>query len=99
MVPQVQASTTAGIRVYLTELAGMRGTTPAHPVVRTLLSRSVGRLHLLYATVLRQSYPRLTQAPLNLQAEDLLSSVVERLLKAIDGARPQSVLQFFALAN
>ncbi len=41
----------------------------------------------------------MTQAPLNLQAEELLSSVVERLLKAMQKARPNGVRQFFALAN
>jgi RNA polymerase sigma-70 factor (ECF subfamily) len=34
-----------------------------------------------------------------LQADELLSSVSERLLKALREARPQTVRQFFALAN
>ena len=54
---------------------------------------------MLCATLLHRSYPRLTQAPINLQAEELLSSVVERLLKALEKTHPQSVRQFFALAN
>jgi RNA polymerase sigma-70 factor (ECF subfamily) len=35
----------------------------------------------------------------NLQADELLSAVAERLLKALREARPQTVRQFFALAN
>jgi RNA polymerase sigma-70 factor (ECF subfamily) len=36
---------------------------------------------------------------LNLQADELLSAVTERLLKAMREARPRTVRQFFALAN
>src|SRR4029077_7857352 len=36
--------------------------------------------------------------PLNLQADELLGAVVERLLKALREARPASARQFFALA-
>src|SRR5262249_34841971 len=43
--------------------------------------------------------PRLTQPPLNLQVEELLGAVVERLLKALREARPGTVRQFFALAS
>ena len=99
MVSQCQASTTAAVQIYLEELEGMHADAPVGPVVRMLLNRAVRRLHLLCGTVLRRSYPRLTRAPLNLQAEELLSAVVERLLKALDEARPKSVRQFFALAN
>jgi RNA polymerase sigma-70 factor (ECF subfamily) len=88
--------TTAVVQRYLDELAGDR---PAEPIVRALLDRAVRRLHLLCATVLYRSYPRLTQPPLNFQAEELLSAVAERLLKALRGIRPQTVRQFFALAN
>jgi RNA polymerase sigma-70 factor (ECF subfamily) len=48
---------------------------------------------------LYRSYPRLTRPPLNLQVEEMLSAVVERLLKALREARPATVRQFFALAN
>jgi RNA polymerase sigma-70 factor (ECF subfamily) len=41
----------------------------------------------------------LTQPPLNLQVDELLGAVAERLLKALREARPRSVRQFFALAN
>jgi RNA polymerase sigma-70 factor (ECF subfamily) len=36
---------------------------------------------------------------LNLDADELLSAVVERLIKALREARPKNVRQFFALAN
>jgi RNA polymerase sigma-70 factor (ECF subfamily) len=53
----------------------------------------------LCATLLYRSYPRLTQPPLNVQADELLGAVAERLLKAMREARPQSMRQFFGLAN
>jgi len=64
-----------------------------------LLDRAVRRLHVLCASLLFRSYPRLTQPPLNLQADELLGAVAERLLKAMREARPRTVRQFFALAN
>ncbi len=39
------------------------------------------------------------QPPVNLQPDELLGAVVERLLKALRAVRPQGVRQFFALAN
>ena len=36
---------------------------PAEPIVRALLDRAVCRLHLLCATLLHRSYPRLGQPP------------------------------------
>jgi len=91
-----EEQTTAVVQRYLDQLAG---DSPAEPVVRALLDRAIRRLHLLCATLLYRSYPRLTQPPLNLQAEELLSAVAERLLKAMRQIRPQNVRQFFALAN
>jgi RNA polymerase sigma-70 factor (ECF subfamily) len=88
--------TTAVVQRYLDELAG---DSPAEPIVRALLDRAVRRLHLLCATLLYRSYPRLTQPPLNVQADELLGAVAERLLKALREARPQNVRQLFALAN
>ncbi len=99
MLPMDEAGTTAAVQHYLGELDGARGNSPADPIVRALLTRSVGRLQMLCASLLHQSYPRLTRPPLNLQADELLSAVVERLLKALEKARPQNVRQFFALAN
>src|SRR3954463_11130695 len=88
--------TTAVVQRYLDELGG---DSPAEPIVRALLNRSVRRLHLLCATLLYRSYPRLTRPPLNLQADELLGAIAERLLKALREARPGTVRQLFALAN
>jgi RNA polymerase sigma factor (sigma-70 family) len=88
--------TTAAVQRYLGELTG---DSPAEPIIRALLDRAVRRLHLLCATQLHRSYPRLTQPPLNLQADELLGAVAERLLKAMRAVRPENVRQFFALAN
>lgn len=99
MIQSEGGNTTAAVERYVIEIARLGEDAPADEIVRALLSRAVGRLHTLCATVLFQSYPRLTHAPLNLQAEELLSSVVERLLKAMQKARPGGVRQFFALAN
>ena len=49
--------------------------------------------------MLYSSYPRLTRPPLNLQTDELLGAVVERLLKAMRKVRPRTVREFFALAN
>ncbi len=84
------------VQRYLDELAG---DSPAEPIVRALMDRAVRRLHLLCTTLLYRSYPRLTQPPLNLQADELLGAVAERLLKALREARPRTVRQLFALAN
>ena len=51
------------------------------------------------ASMLHRSYPRLAPPPLNLQSDEVLGAVVERLLKAWNEARPATVLQLFALAN
>jgi RNA polymerase sigma factor (sigma-70 family) len=88
--------TTAVVQRYLDELGG---DSSAEPIIRALLDQAVRRLHLLCATLLHRSYPRLTHPPLNLQADELLGAVAERLLKAMRDVRPQSVRQFFALAN
>jgi RNA polymerase sigma-70 factor (ECF subfamily) len=71
---------------------------PTEPVVRELLDRAVRRLHQLCANFLHSSYPRLARPPLNLQGDELLGAVVERLLKALREARPATVRQFMALA-
>ena len=88
--------TTAVVQRYLDELAG---DSPAEPVVRALLDRAVRRLHLLCATLLRRGYPRLTRPPWNVQADELLGAVEERLLMALREAPPRTVRQLFALAN
>ena len=90
-----EEQTTAAVQRYLDELAG---DSPAEPVVRALLDRAVRRLNQLCANLLYRSYPRLTRPPLNLQPEEMLSAVVERLLKALRQVRPSNTRQFFALA-
>jgi RNA polymerase sigma-70 factor (ECF subfamily) len=90
-----QEQTTIAVRKYIEELAG---DSPSEPVIRALLDRAVRRLHLLCASLLYQSYPRLTRPPLNLQADEMLSAVVERLLKALREARPANERAFYALA-
>src|SRR5262249_55022067 len=66
---------------------------------RALMARAVRRLEGLCRKFLHGSYPRLAKAPVNLDADELLSAVVERLLKALREARPKDVRQFFGLAN
>jgi RNA polymerase sigma factor (sigma-70 family) len=91
--------TTAAVQRYLDDLAGIEGGSPAAPIVRELLARAVRRLQILCASLLHRSYPRLARPPLNLQTDELLGAVVERLLKALNEARPTNVLQFYALAS
>lgn len=91
--------TTAVIQRYLDELAGFSGDEPVEPVIEVLLSRSVTRLRIACATLLFRSYPRLTHPPLNLEPDELLSAVVERLLRALRATHPQTVRGFFGLAN
>jgi RNA polymerase sigma-70 factor (ECF subfamily) len=91
--------TTAAVQQYLHELARVSGDSPAEPIVRELLAAAVDRLHLLCASLLYRSYPRLTHPPLNLQVEEMLGGVVERLIKAMREVRPTTVRQFFALAT
>jgi RNA polymerase sigma-70 factor (ECF subfamily) len=87
--------TSAVVQRYLDALAADAA---AGPIIRGLLGQTVRRLRLLGATLLHRSYPRLTQPPLNLEADDLLGPVVARLLKALREARPADARQFFALA-
>jgi len=89
-------NTTAAVQRYLDALDGEQ---PAEPIVRALLDRSVRRLQMLCANLLYRKYRRLTLPPLNLQPDELLGAVVERLLKAMRSVHPQTVRQFFALVN
>lgn len=91
--------TTLGVQRYLGELANLDGDAPAEPIIQALIERSVSRLEFLCQTMLSRCYPRLMQPPLNLQAEEMLSAVVNRLLKAMREVRPTTVREFFGLAN
>jgi RNA polymerase sigma-70 factor (ECF subfamily) len=91
-----EEQTTVHIQRYLDALPGDAA---AEPIVRELLARAVGRLRLLCATILNKRYPRLTRPPVNLETDELLGAVVERLLKMLREARPGTVRQFFALAS
>jgi RNA polymerase sigma-70 factor (ECF subfamily) len=88
--------TTIAVQRYLDALAGDQ---PVEPILRALLDRAVHRLHILCANLLYRKYRRLTLPPFNLQPEELLGAVVERLLKAMRSIHPQTVRQFFALVN
>jgi len=88
--------TTAVIQRYLDAL---QGDTAAEPIIRDLLERAVHRLRQLCGALLHRSYPRLTHSPLNLETDDLVSGVVAGLITALQKVRPQTVRQFFALAN
>lgn len=88
--------TTLAVQSYLDKLAAGA---PADAVIRELLGRAAERLRVLCATLLFRSYRRLTRPPASLQSDEMLSAVVERLLKAMREVRPQNVRQFFGLAN
>jgi RNA polymerase sigma-70 factor (ECF subfamily) len=88
--------TTTSVQRYLDALAGDQ---PADTIIRALLDRAAARLQLVCGNLLYRSYPRLTRPPVNLQADELLSALVERLLKSLQKVRPQTVRQFFALVN
>jgi RNA polymerase sigma-70 factor (ECF subfamily) len=70
-----QENTTAAVERYLDELPSQPGDFSAEPVVRALLGRSVRRLHLLCASFLYKSYPRLARPPMNLEADELLGAL------------------------
>jgi RNA polymerase sigma-70 factor (ECF subfamily) len=91
-----EEQTTAAVQRYLNALVGDQ---PGEPIVRALLDRAVRHLHLLCAHLLHRSYRRLTLPTLNLQPDELLGAVGERLLKAMRSVRPKKVRQFFALVN
>jgi RNA polymerase sigma factor (sigma-70 family) len=93
------STTTAAVQQYLVDLAQAPGRSSAEPLVRALLARAVDRLRFLCSALLHRSYPRLAESPLNLETDELLGAVVERLMKALNKVRPESVRQFFALAN
>ena len=88
--------TTASVQRYLVALAG---DDDPDPIVRALLARAARRLQLLCANMLHRQYPRLMRYPSNVQEEEMLGLLVERLLKAMRKVKPGTVREFFALAN
>jgi RNA polymerase sigma factor (sigma-70 family) len=91
--------TTEVVQRYLDQLGGLTGDSPTEPVIRALVGRSVDRLYVLCNTMLLRNYPRLARPPVNLETDEMLGSVVNRLLKALREIRPTNARQFFALAN
>jgi len=87
------------IQRNLDRLAAATDELAAGAIVRDLLAGAVDRLHWLCACMLYRSYPRLTRPPINLHADELLSFVVERMIKAMRSVRPHNVRQFFAVCN
>src|SRR5262245_46020531 len=92
----LEENTTAVVQRYLDALGGEA---PAEPLIRSLLDRAVCRLHQLCASLLHRKFPRLTRPPLNLQTDELLGAVVERLLKAMREVRHTTVREFFGLVG
>ena len=70
----------------------------ARQIVRELLSVAAGPILSLCGSTLRRHYPRLARGPLNVRPDELLSVVMERLIKAMRNVRPTHVRAFFALA-
>ena len=91
-----EGNTTASIQQHLDQLGAE---IPDGESVRVLLERSATRLSVLCGNLLHRRYTRLTCPPLNLSADELLSAVIERLIKAMREAKPNSVRQYFALAG
>jgi len=93
--PMADAGTTAVVQRYLSALGdGADG----DAIIHALLARAVERLRMLCGSMLR-NYNRLRQGPLNLENDEVLSVVIERLCKALKKVRPETPRQFFALAN
>jgi RNA polymerase sigma-70 factor (ECF subfamily) len=91
-------STTVAVQQCLDALADAAAGSDSQvdPVVRELLARAANRLHLLCAGMLHRGYPRLSQGPVNLRSDEMLSAVIERLIKALRRVRPgerSSILQ------
>jgi len=97
VAPMEASRTTADVQRYLDELQARGADAPL--VVRELLGRSALRLERLCSSMLRRGYPRLARPPHNLNAQELLGAVVERLIKALRKTRPATVRGFFGLAH
>jgi len=71
----------------------------ARQIVRELLSAAVDRIRRLCGSTLNRRYPRLVKGPFNVQPEEVLSAVVERLIKALRTLRPGTVREFYSLVT
>lgn len=91
--------TTLAVQRQIDALSADPHSAAAQQLVRDLVAVAVRRLHLLCANMLHRHYPRLTRPPFNVQEEELLSSVVARLIRALSDVKLENVRQFFALAN
>jgi RNA polymerase sigma-70 factor (ECF subfamily) len=91
--------TTVSVQRYLEQLERADGDHECDPVVHALIERSADRLHMLCRSMLHKKYPRLLKGPSNLESEDLLSGLVERMIKALQKVRPKTTRQYFALAS
>ena len=91
-----EEKTTVAVQLYLDALTGDE---PPEPIIRALLDRAVRRLQFLCKNLLYRKYQRLTAPPFNLQPDEMLDAVVERLMKAMCKVRPKTVREFFGLAN
>ncbi len=65
-MPYESENTTAIVEGYLMQLAKLPADGPQDAIVRELLGRAVGRLHMLCATLLFQRYPRFDSSTLEL---------------------------------
>src|SRR5262249_8294479 len=87
------------IQRCLNRLARTADDLDAPDIVRELLSVAATKILILCESTLSRSYPRLARGPLNIRADELLSAVAERLIKAMRKVRPIVVRDFFALAK
>lgn len=92
-------NTTAILQVHLDNLSRVEAGNEVQDRLRLLIEESTSRLCRLCTNTLHRKYPRLTRPPLNLHTDELLSTVVERLLKALKEVRPTTVRQYFGIAS
>lgn len=90
--------TNVAIQGCLNRLARATEDSDARQIVLELVSVGAGRILLLCGSTLSRRYPRLANGPFNVQPDDLLGAVVERLIKAMRNVRPLHAREFFALA-
>jgi hypothetical protein len=92
----IEEQTTAAVQHYLDAL---EGDTPAEPIVRALLDRSVRRLQVLCANLLYRAYPRLVQPPVNLRPDELLGAGTVRRSAALGNRHAEAACRFFSCCS